>query len=381
MVNVFLKRFSLAVYHVFVPHYRDLWPDIDCADAPTKKFSKGRKLGSKGTSVTPIEGYVFHSDFATLTDGNIWIIKTDSRFVDYLVGAQIIGAVLIILLPVSGYYRVPFDISGVFIIPMLCGLVFFSLLARWEKGDNKWIVFDRNSGNVCFWHKSKRKSLTVPFDQVHCYWHRKAYRGGVSRNLMLMPEVSLRGERNRWWNTYFGSTEIYSQAQYLWRVLSDFMDNSKPIPELPGLTHQIRSCQRLGYTIEDLTHGGKEIPIEVWMEIDREIQDEIEAVADNTNLLLEPDRFSADKVFEYSTTIPVLARELFLIEVKMAIERWSKWTRDHGGLFPGMSKRFTPEELANEIERLIDLVRGELITADADWEFKIRQRYFSDKKP
>lgn len=373
----FLKKFALTIYHIFVPHYRDIWPDIDCANEPTKKVSEGRKIRSKGKPVTPIEDYVFHTDFATLTDGNIWIIKTDSRFVDYIVGVQLIGAMLLILLPVFWFYKVPFELTDVFILPMLFGLVLFSLLARWEKGDNKWIVFDRNSGNVCFWHKNKRKSLTVPFEQVRCYWHRKAYRGGVSRNFMLMPEVSLRGEWNRWWNTYLGSTEIYSQAQYLWRVLSDFMDTSKPIPELPGLTHQIRSCQRLGYTIEDLTHGDKEIPIEVWMEIDQEIQDEIEAVAVETRLLLQPEDFTAKRVLEYSETIPPLARRAFLIKVMNSIELWSKWTRDHGGLYPGMEGRYTQRGLAREIDQIIGLVRNGLRTADEQWELQVRKDYKS----
>ncbi|WP_028672455.1 hypothetical protein [Saccharospirillum impatiens] len=371
----FLKRTALTIYHIFVPHYRDIWPDIDCAKEPTHKVSKGGKLRSKGKPVTPIENYIFHSDFDTLTDGDIWIIKTDSRFIDYIVGVQLIGAMLLILLPVFWFYKVPFELTNVFILPMLFGLVFFSLLARWEKGDNKWIVFDRSSGNVCFWHKSKRKSLTVPFEIVNCYWHRKAYRGGVSRNFMLMPEVSLRGEWNRWWNTYFGSTEIYSQAQYLWRVLSDFMDNSKPIPELPGLTHQIRSCQKLGYTIEDLTHGGKEIPIEVWMAVDKEIQEEIEAVANKADQLLEPENFSANVILEYSKTIPPLARRELLIHVKMAVGYWSRWTRDHGGLFPGMSKRYTPQELGAEIDQLIELVRGGLSSAGEEWEADIRNGY------
>ncbi len=374
MVIGFLKKVVLTLYHIFVPHYRDIWPDIDCANEPTKKVSKGRKIRSKGKPVTPIENYVFHTDFDTLTDGNIWIIKTDSRFVDYIVGVQLIGAMLLILLPVFWFYKVPFELTDVFIIPMLIGLVLFSLLARWEKGDNKWIVFDRNSGNVCFWHKNKRRSLTVPFDQVKCYWHRKAYRGGVSRNFMLMPEVSLRGEWNRWWNTYFGSTEIYSQAQYLWRVLSDFMDNSKPIPELPGLTHQIRSCQRLGYTIDDLTHGGKDIPVDVWVEVDKEIQDEIEAVGDKTRYLLEPSRFSSEEVFEFYKGIPPLAKQISLIEIKIAVEDWSNWTKKYGGLYPGMVGRFTPETLAGEIDKLITLVRSSLSTADKEWEAEIRDR-------
>lgn len=194
---------------------------------------------------------------------------------------------------------------------------------------------------------------------------------------MLMPEVSLRGEWNRWWSTYFGSTEIYSQAQYLWRVLTDFMDNSKPIPELPGLTHQIRSCQRLGYTIEDLTHGGKEIPIDVWIEVDKEIQEEIESVGVETRSLLQPEVFTAKSVLEYSATIPPLARRAFLIKVMNSIELWSKWTRDHGGLYPGMESRFTQRGLAREIDQIIGLVRNGLRTADEQWELKVRKDYKS----
>ncbi|WP_028672529.1 hypothetical protein [Saccharospirillum impatiens] len=377
MVFRSLKKSALTLYHIMVPRDRDIWPDIDCANEPTKKVSKGRKLRSKGKAVTPVEEYVFHSGFDTLTDGDIWIVRTDSRFVDYTVGVILPGAMLMFLLPTFWFAKVPFEMTRIVILPLFFVMVFFSLLARWEKGNNKWIVFDRNSGNVCFWHKNKRKSLTVPFEQVNSYWHRKAYRGGVSRNFMLMPEVSFRGEWNRWWNTYFGSTEIYSQAQYLWRVLSDFMDNSKPIPELPGLTHQIRSCQKLGYTIEDLTHGGKEIPIDVWMEVDKDIENEIEALGLEVQSLLKPERFSASEILEYSKTIPPLARRSFLSLVMIAIEDWSMWTRKYGGLYPGMEKRFTQRSLAREIDQIVGLVRSGLRTADEEWEQQVRKDYKS----
>lgn len=372
-----LKRIALVLFHVVVPRDRDIWPDIDCTIKQTEKVSKVRKLRSKGQPVTPIEEYSFHSGFSTLTDGHIWIIRTDSSFVNYSVAAGMFGAFALFILAIFLYLGADAFQYKFFFLPVFVGMTISSILAHLEKGNNKWIVFDRNRGNVCFWYKNKRKSLTVPFGQVKCYWHRKAYRGGVSRNLMLMPEVSLRGEWNRWWNTYFGSTEIYSQAQYLWRVLSDFMDNSKPIPELPGLTHQIRSCQRLGYTIDDLTHGGKEIPIDVWAEIDKEIQDEIEAIGNEAQSLLEPERFSAEDILEFSKKIPPLARRLFLNQVMIAIEDWSMWTRKHGGLYPGMERRFTQRSLAGEIDKIIGLVRNGLRTADEQWELQVRKDYRS----
>ncbi|WP_028672456.1 hypothetical protein [Saccharospirillum impatiens] len=372
-----LKSLTVCLFHIVVPRDYDIWPDIDCASELTKVVSKGRKLRSKGQPVTPTEDYVFHSDFATMTDGNIWIIRTDSNFVNYSVAAGMFGALALFILAIFLYHGADSFQYKFFFLPPFVGMTITSILAHWEKGHNRWIVFDRSSRSVCFWHKNKRKSLTVPFDQVHCYWHRKAYRGGASRNFMLMPEVSLRGEWNRWWNTYFGSTEIYSQAQYLWRVLSDFMDNSKPIPELPGLTHQIRSCQKLGYTIEDLTHGGKEIPIGVWMEVDKDIENEIEALDLEVQSLLKPERFSASEILEYSKTVPPLARRSFLSLVMIAIEDWSMWTRKHGGLYPGMEKRFTQRGLAGEIDQILGLVRSGLRTADEEWEQQVRKDYRS----
>ena len=373
------RKIVLPIYHFVVPPDRDIWPDVQCGKECSKHVKKAIKIRSKGKPVTPIEDYAFHSGFSTLTDGKVWVVRTDSSFVNYSVAAGLFGALALFILIVFLYHGADSFQYKFFFLPPFIGMTISSVLAHLEKGHNKWIVFDRSSGNVCFWYKNKRKSLTVPFDQVRCYWRRKAYRGGVSKNLMIMPDVRLPGEWNRWWNTYFGSTQIYSQAQYLWRVLSDFMDSSEPIPELPGLTHQIRSCQRLGYTIDDLTHGGKEIPVEVWMEIDKEIQEEIEAIADEASLLLEPEKFSADTVFEYFNTIPPLARQTFLIEIKMAVERWSRWTRDHGGLYPGMIERFSSKELSEEIDRLVGLVRGELITATEDWELEIRSRYTDGK--
>ncbi|WP_028670809.1 hypothetical protein [Saccharospirillum impatiens] len=110
------------------------------------------------------------------------------------------------------------------------------------------------------------------------------------------------------------------------------------------------------------------------MEVDKEIQEEIEAVASKTDQLLEPENFSANVILEYSKTIPPLARRELLIHVKMAVGYWSRWTRDHGGMYPGMEKRFTPDELISEIDQLVALARSGLSTANEEWEVEIRSR-------
>lgn len=143
-----LKRIALVLFHIVVPRDRDIWPDIDCTIKQTEKVSKGRKLRSKGQRVTPIEEYVFHSDFSTLTDGDIWIIRTDSSFVNYSVAAGMFGAFALFILAIFLYLGADSFQYKFFFLPVFVGMTISSILAHLEKGNNKWIVFDRNSGNV-----------------------------------------------------------------------------------------------------------------------------------------------------------------------------------------------------------------------------------------
>lgn len=368
IIDKHVIRILLFLFYCVVPRYRESWPNMGCSEKCTVKVRRARKIRSKGELVTPIKDYSFHTDFDTLTDGRKWYVRTSSRFDDHRILAGLFSVLAILSLLLFGLGPTTIHDVVLFILPFSILAMVFSISAHLT-GVNRWIVFDRDSGNVCFWHHNQNKSLTVPFSKVRCYWYRKLYRGGVSKDMMLMPDVSLPRERSRWWNAYFGSTQVYPQAQYFWRVLSDFMDNNQPLPEIPGLTHQVRCCERLGYTIEDLTHGGKKIPIELWAEVDQEIQKEIEVICSKTEELLEPDVFDAERVVRHYRTIPPLARRMVLIEMKTSIDSWVRWMRDHNGLYPGLSGRFTMEEFVSELDLLVSLVRSGLEGFDRDWPY------------
>ncbi|WP_157600193.1 hypothetical protein [Saccharospirillum impatiens] len=116
------KFLAVGIFHIVVPKDRDIWPDIDCATDSTKAVGKGRKLRSRGQPVAPIEDYVFHSDFATLTDGNIWIIRTDSSFVNYRVAAGLFGALVLFILTIFVYHGADWELYQLFFLPPFLGM-------------------------------------------------------------------------------------------------------------------------------------------------------------------------------------------------------------------------------------------------------------------
>ncbi|GGX41370.1 hypothetical protein GCM10007392_05340 [Saccharospirillum salsuginis] len=243
---------------------------------------------------------------------------------------------------------------------MIAGATFlivtlFSMYKTRIGGENTWVVFDRTTGNVCFWRKNQKNSLTVPFDKVNCYWIRGFQRGGVTHNLYFMPTENLPNERHRWWKVHFGFPTQYEQAQFFWRVLTDFMDRSRPIPEVPGLIHQVRFVEKNGYTIEDLTEGGVEMTEADFNEVDAEIQNDIAALEARLERLLEPDQFSADRLIEFYENAPVYARTDVIRSVMSILSIWISVLKGEDRVMdPAFRKYFTLMEYEAEIDKLAD---------------------------
>ncbi|GGX52546.1 hypothetical protein GCM10007392_19890 [Saccharospirillum salsuginis] len=232
--------------------------------------------------------------------------------------------------------------------PLVLIEIYYILKIR-TGGEDTWILLDRTTGNVCFWKRNSKKSLTVPFDQVDCYWSTRAGRGGPSHQIALMPKVNLPNERYRYWEIMLGSAAMYEQAQYFWRVMNDFMDRTRPIPEVPGLIHQVRSMEKLGWRLEDITHGGKEVPIEEWEEVEKELRRDAEALEARLERLFTPEYFDAQTVYDFYQKAPVHFKRDALRNILSKYEMFAG-----AGRYPGFE--YWKEEYDSEVIKLGELL-------------------------
>ncbi|MEJ2066344.1 MAG: hypothetical protein P8X74_24200, partial [Reinekea sp.] len=188
-------------------------------------------------------------------------------------------------------------------------------------------------------------------EQVDCYWT-PVFRRGLSHNFYFMPTVNLPNERHRWWQVYMGFPTQYQQAQYFWRVLTDFMDKTKPIPTVPGLYHHLRWLEKNNYTLHDITEGGKEIAEADFVEIEEEMEKEISEIVSQVEQFLKPQKFSAEALIEFYKKTPVYAREPFLRKVVSRAESWRKFLNELNLMDIGFKKHFTIDEYKSEVEKL-----------------------------
>ena len=342
------------VDHLLSGKRRFLWPNWGSTKQRTETVHPARKRLSKGKEVTPLEEYSFHTPFSAETDGNQWILRASIKvFFDHegyrASSLLLLGlSILVLIVGLLG------TVSPLFMYGSL-GILLLSMAAAYKArtgGEDTWVILDRTTGNVCFWKKNAENSLTVPFEQVKCYWVHAYQRGGHSYHLVLMPEVALPNERCRWWPTLMGFPQTYQQAQYFWRVLCDFMDPNGTVPEVPGLVHQVRACERLGYTIEDITEGGKTIPEEVFQEVDEEIDREFEALESELDTLLKPDRFSAKTLHQFYSDAPVFFKNRALLEIRLVYKRLFIGLNERNQMHPRYSSNFSMEEYKSEVSAL-----------------------------
>ncbi|WP_189606926.1 hypothetical protein [Saccharospirillum salsuginis] len=334
-----------------------LYPDWKCTKRTTDNTRVSRKANKlRGKLVTPQPVYSFHTPFYVKTDGKQWVIQADSSYGAWK-ATGIIFSALFVFCVIAGIDLFQKEGFNVFVIAGATFLIvtLFSMYKTRIGGENTWVVFDRTTGNVCFWRKNQKNSLTVPFDKVNCYWIRGFQRGGVTHNLYFMPTENLPNERHRWWKVHFGFPTQYEQAQFFWRVLTDFMDRSRPIPEVPGLIHQVRFVEKNGYTIEDLTEGGVEMTEADFNEVDAEIQNDIAALEARLERLLEPDQFSADRLIEFYENAPVYARTDVIRSVMSILSIWISVLKGEDRVMdPAFRKYFTLMEYEAEIDKLAD---------------------------
>ena len=329
------------------------WPDWSMTHTLSENTRTSRKPERlRGRQVTPLPVYSFHTPFTIQTDGKQWVIGGYSRSGAIRAAADVLTFIGVSwFLIFTAIYLQPENKVSIWVglVPILIATPFL-IWGRFG-GEDTWVVFDRTTGNVCFWRKNKQNSLVVPFDQVQCYWI-EVFRRGVSHSLYFMPEVNLPNERHRWWKVEMGFPTQYQQAQYFWRVLTDFMDRSRPIPEVPGLIHQVRSMEKKGYTIQDITEGGKEITDDDFMEVQKEIQNDMAALEARLDRIMEADQFSADALIQFYENAPVYAVEKVLQTVKFQLELWVDFLKQQL-MEPEFRDYYSLDQYKAEINKLV----------------------------
>ncbi|HET8904647.1 MAG TPA: hypothetical protein VFN16_11685, partial [Saccharospirillum sp.] len=306
----------------------------------------------RGNLVTPQERYQFHTPFHTYTDGKQWAVQCDSRYISHRAIAFIgvfFGSVWIILFFPDFSNFVSIAIAFTPAVPTL----YYVYLSR-TGGEDTWVIFDRTTGNVCFWKRDAEHSLTVPFEKVNCYWI-EVFRRGVSHSLYFMPTENLPNERHRWWQVMFGTATTYDQAQYFWRVLTDFMDPSKPIPSVPGLSHQLYFVEKHGYTIEDLTEGNKEITFEEFEEAEAAFKRKTMELRDQIRQMLEPEHFNTEKIINFYEHAPLYAQQRLLFAATSKLSMFVQGLEDDSPfMYPGFKEFFSFDEYKERVEKLTD---------------------------
>ncbi|GGX41383.1 hypothetical protein GCM10007392_05360 [Saccharospirillum salsuginis] len=133
------------------------------------------------------------------------------------------------------------------------------------------------------------------------------------------------------------------------------MDQSRPIPEVPGLIHQVRFVEKNGYTIEDLTEGGVEMTEADFNEVDAEIQNDMAALDARLRRMVKPDKFSADKLIEFYKNAPIYSKEDILRTIMVKLKRWIRFLKGEDRMMePGYGEYFTLEEYEQEMDKLAD---------------------------
>lgn len=338
---------------------RDLWPVWHCTETVTRETKPSRKREKwRGNLVTPKERHQRHIPFYTRTDGKQWLVRCNSYYLDHQVRAVVFlffGSLWV----TPAVYLYQFDGITFFVYLSLAPYLVsaYYIYKSRTGGEDTWIVFDRTTGNVCFWKRDAEHSLTVPFEKVNCYWI-EVFRRGVSHSLYFMPTENLPNEHHRWWQVMFGTATRYDEAQYLWWVLTDFMDKTKPIPAVPGLSHQLYFVEKHSYTIKDLTEGKKEITLEDFEEAEEEFKRITLDLDEEFGRMLEPECFDVDAIIAFYNSVPQYAQQSLLSTAAARLEMYVIGLEAENPfmcpLFPEFKKLFTFEEYKTRVEALAD---------------------------
>jgi hypothetical protein len=355
---------------------KKLWPDWRCTQTlspKTRPVRKAKRL--RGQKVEPIEHYGFHTPFEVKTDGQQWIISTNTKVTVNRIAAMML-LFFFIFCTVALYFTYPAKGAELFIfLASILGLAaLYNIIKARLGGEDTWVVFDRTTGNVCFWRKNAKNSLTVPFEQVDCYWT-PVFRRGLSHNFYFMPTVNLPNERHRWWQVYMGFPTQYQQAQYFWRVLTDFMDKTKPIPTVPGLYHHLRWLEKNNYTLHDITEGGKEIAEADFVEIEEEMEKEISEIEKKIEQMMQAPNFDADSVIQFYKESPGFSLENNIRHIAPYIQRRIRYLKIDNLMDRGFRKRFTMAEYRRDLNKLIQFFGPIINDISASYNSKEESSY------
>ncbi|MEJ2043762.1 MAG: hypothetical protein P8X89_10850, partial [Reinekea sp.] len=211
-------------------------------------------------------------------------------------------------------------------------------------------------------------------EQVDCYWT-PVFRRGLSHNFYFMPTVNLPNERHRWWQVYMGFPTQYQQAQYFWRVLTDFMDKTKPIPSVPGLYHHLRWLEKNNYTLHDITEGGKEITEADFVEIDEEMEKEISEIEKKIEQMMQAPNFDADSVIQFYKESPGFSLENNIRHIAPYIQRRIRYLKIDNLMDRGFRKRFTMVEYRRDLNKLIQFFGPIINDISASYNSKEESSY------
>jgi hypothetical protein len=148
------------------------------------------------------------------------------------------------------------DISNEFLIPipiLLFTGIFFGIL-MFKVGKERFFIFDRDHQTVLFPKGIFKRGFVVPFDQVECYGGRYVtIYGGYHYVPILFPKVVPKGHGRVWRRFIIGNTKEETQQQ--WRLICDFMNKNRPLPNIGATGMFIDFFTRNNITLDDYYNG------------------------------------------------------------------------------------------------------------------------------
>jgi hypothetical protein len=201
----------------------------------------------------PLGGYP-DGDMAELTpffdtDGKLLVMEADyhpdlyhnARF---FAGACIGIAIFILivnLLIALGMTLDAFDKSMIYAsawVLLLGLLVYFGSNYIIKTG---YIVFDRDHGTVMLPVKHNGRRWVLPFKDIQCYGFTMFMKGGFIRYEVYLYGMSKpRGTKDFKQKVLIGYYTVREEAEKYWRIVENFMDTTRPIPDVIPFPQRIR---------------------------------------------------------------------------------------------------------------------------------------------
>lgn len=249
---------------VFSSGKKNLWPDWDC----TKEVSHGvvhvnRTADRKLMPVKPlVDNTLVDMPFDCVSDGKQWVVSSNDAEIYGILGFRsfflFIGVTIFGL--IIAYWQPGIRLLSYGLILLFAG--YLIAMCRVRRHRQSWVVFDRETGNVCFWHKNRRNSLTVPFEDVECYrtwltFISNSRGGGTERYyvyfIAFRPRSRLPFRKQRVWVSSLGFREnSYEEVCFVWGLVTRFMKEVDLLPSVPNLNYISQYCESNSLSLKDI---------------------------------------------------------------------------------------------------------------------------------